>query len=437
MNETFVQHQHGYKKPKFDPRRFQWKKKFGSMNPSELPTDDFYVWFPKEVKDQGRVNACTACATTTAAEAQFGYPLDECFQYAASKRIAGNLADDGVTPDDACMAAIKFGLLKKADAPFKMTVDPVAKLIDLNNYPQITQIEAGSVREISKYSIDVDFDAIRAAMWQSKQGNFQTPIMVGTHWQYSWNSTGKDGIIRGYDRNAPGGDHEFVIIGQKTIDGLMYLVARNSYGESFGNNGECYFSREIVNTFEFARAFAPGNPQDYKDQLWTKMQRLYDLLYTLIKDFIASKDTMDNIRPTPQPIPQPAPKPTPIKPVSQYLWDTIENAHHSVRVICDEQGLSWNEKNLIAAVIGAESGYNARITNNNSNGTTDWGICQINDGKNKQGVPFWIGPGAYFASIDEVLSIPEKSVRFMIKQYRAGNLGYWYGYTNGSYKKYL
>ncbi len=427
-------HKQGYKKPKFDPRRFQWKKKFGSVNPSELPTDDFYVWFPKEVKNQGRINACTACATATAAEAQFGYPIDECFQYAASKRIAGNLIDDGVTPDDACMAAIKFGLLKKADAPFNMLVDPVEKLIDLNNYSQITQIEAGSVREISKYSIDVDFDAIRAAMWQSKQGNFQTPIMVGTHWQYSWNSTGKDGIIRGYDRSAPGGDHEFVIIGQKTIDGLMYLVARNSYGEGFGNNGECYFSREIVNTFEFARAFAPGNPQDYKDQLWTKMQRIYDMLYTLIKQFIESQKTTQNIQPAPAPTP--LPQPAPLKPTSPYLWDTIENAHHSVRVICDEQGLKLAEKNLIDAVIHQESGFNARITNKNKNLSTDWGICQINDGPPHK-KPWWIGPGCYFASIDEVLNVPEKSVRFMIEQYRKGNLGYWVAYSSGAYKQHL
>lgn len=116
-------------------------------------------------------------------------------------------------------------------------------------------------------------------------------------------------------------------------------------------------------------------------------------------------------------------------------WDNFENSRHSVRVICDEEGLTWEQKNLITAVIHAESGFNnkAKCLNKKKDGTissTDWGICQIND--------YWhIGQGKSFPSVDYVINNPDKVVRWMIKMYRGGSLKLWVAYTNGSYKKYL
>ncbi len=132
-----------------------------------------------------------------------------------------------------------------------------------------------------------------------------------------------------------------------------------------------------------------------------------------------------------------APDPLPAKPEAKepYNWDGFANSRHSVRVICDEEGLEWDEKNLITAVIHAESGFNnkAKCINKKKDGTvssTDWGICQIND--------YWhIGKGKSFESVEFVLSNPDKVVRWMIKMYRGGSLKLWVAYTNGSYKKYL
>lgn len=122
----------------------------------------------------------------------------------------------------------------------------------------------------------------------------------------------------------------------------------------------------------------------------------------------------------------------------QKQWGTVSAARHSVRVICDEEGLSFPNKNIISAVIEAESRFNIKAKNSsNKNGTTDWGICQFNDGKNRQGVPYWIGPGADFVSSEEVLSNPDKCVRVMIREFKKGNLKWWSAYNNGSYKKYL
>ena len=114
-------------------------------------------------------------------------------------------------------------------------------------------------------------------------------------------------------------------------------------------------------------------------------------------------------------------------PVIVNEWDTPEKAKHSARVIMDTFGLLWSEKDLLCAVIQAESGFNTKAVNQQ---TKDYGICQINSF-------YWIGEGKYFASIEEVLNKPEKSVKFMVEQYKAGHLDYWVAYKNLSYKRYL
>lgn len=121
--------------------------------------------------------------------------------------------------------------------------------------------------------------------------------------------------------------------------------------------------------------------------------------------------------------------------MKKYEWDTPEKARHSVRVICDEEGLTVAEKNLICAVIMAESAFKntARCDNRNAAGvitSSDYGICQIN-------TRYHIGKGLSFPSVQYVLENPDKVVRWMIKMYRMGHLNWWVAYVNGSYKKFL
>ncbi len=121
--------------------------------------------------------------------------------------------------------------------------------------------------------------------------------------------------------------------------------------------------------------------------------------------------------------------------ISPYEWSDREKARHSCRVVMDEFNLSKIQKDILCAIIEAESGFDPKATHKNFNkngilASTDWGICQINDF-------YWIGKGKYFASIGEVLNFPEKSVRFMCERFRAGQLSLWTAYKNGNYKRYL
>lgn len=123
---------------------------------------------------------------------------------------------------------------------------------------------------------------------------------------------------------------------------------------------------------------------------------------------------------------------TPSEP-PKLLWDTPKQAWHSVRVICDEMRLTYDQKNEICYTIWGESNFNIKaIGKPNKNGTRDYGLCQYNNGTNAKGVPFWIGEGATFASVEEVMSNPEKCVRVMIKTYLAGNIRWWYGHQGYS-----
>lgn len=125
----------------------------------------------------------------------------------------------------------------------------------------------------------------------------------------------------------------------------------------------------------------------------------------------------------------------PIPPTPKYLWDTVDNARHSARVIGDEEGISIFGKDTVCATIMGESGFNNKAINYNK-GTdgktlsTDWGICQINDA-------YHIGQGKDFPSVAYVLGNPDVAVRFMIRMYKAGKLNLWVAYSSGAYRKYM
>lgn len=119
------------------------------------------------------------------------------------------------------------------------------------------------------------------------------------------------------------------------------------------------------------------------------------------------------------------------------------NGRHSVRVLCDDMGLTVAEKNVIAACVMQESGFmnllpdGTPVFHENMVGSrlasTDWGIVQCND--------YWhIGPKSDFPSVQYVVDNPEVMVRWMIQLSKEGKLNLWasYGPTgNGPYKQWL
>lgn len=123
-----------------------------------------------------------------------------------------------------------------------------------------------------------------------------------------------------------------------------------------------------------------------------------------------------------------------------YDWSIPVMAHHNVRVICDQEGLDYGQKQILAACVMQESGFNIHATNKNMGRDSfghpiilseDWGIVQIND--------HWhIGPGKDFPSPQYVIDNPEACVRYMCRYYKShGDLMAWSSYKFGAYKKFL
>lgn len=178
--------------------------------------------------------------------------------------------------------------------------------------------------------------------------------------------------------------------------------------------------------FDFAMAWTiKKNDNPKEGWLWTLIKSLFKV----------------GSNPTPQ-----HPEKLTVALPSQYLWDTQDNARHSVRLICDEMlpivrsvsvnGKLYMPKDIICAVIMGESQFYNDVVNKNKDPktgqvtSTDWGICQIND--------YWhIGQGKDFPSVQYVLDNPEMAVRWMINMYKAGKINLWCAYVNGSYKRWL
>jgi len=86
------------------------------------------------------------------------------------------------------------------------------------------------------------FDMIRDYIWREKM-----PVVIGMKWFTSFNNRF---LTRGViPTKAPSGDasgHAILAIGFKMINGHEYLVCKNSWGSSWGDNGLIYLPKGFV-----------------------------------------------------------------------------------------------------------------------------------------------------------------------------------------------
>lgn len=176
------------------------------------------------------------------------------------------------------------------------------------------------------------------------------------------------------------------------------------------------------------------------------LQDLFSLLKSLLQIFWRADEVKDapmNREETVKPLPEPQNSPTTNEKPEVLLWDTPKHTWHSVRVMCDNAGLSFTQKNIICACIWQESNFYNYLPNgkpvrgdNIRNGvvtSSDWGLIQVNDTKG-----WHIGPGLRYSSVQDVLDHPERGVAWMIQTMKTtGRLQPWASYTSGAYKKHL
>ena len=395
----------------------------------DLPKDvpDFILdggWANNHVQEE---DDCSAFAMMLMRELRENIELDREFQFAAMKSQTGDPESFGGDLRDAAAVPVKIGALPYALRPVSLIGKPLSFLRYIANWGNVKgllelarQHPAKSYAFIRPQGMDA-FDSIAGTMYYWLQKGEKRAVGFGTWWDWSLS----DYIIDKWTGRGTG--HAMTYIGKLTVNGVPYLVAQQNYGASAGKNGVHLFSREVVNeSFKVFGAvlFTSFTP----DELRTMMENGYKLdadatqgilkaimlfvvdLLTQLKDKLRGKKTG-----------------------CVMLWDTPEHIRRNVRVMCDEAGLSLATKNIICAIIKQESNWNPNvISKTNFDGTRDWGLLQINDHKG-----YHIGAGLYFASTDEVLNNPQKSVQFIIQMAKAKRLDLWSSYKFGHYLKWL
>lgn len=276
------------------------------------------------------------------------------------------------------------------------------------------------------------FDGARSAMTL-----LSAPLSMGTTWFPEWEPVGNgiygalksDGILPmpAAENLTRQNGHNYEVVGWKQINGQPYLILLSWQGANFGDNGKVYMSREVCNAvldvwgtqlFRFTKA----TPADVQTIKRSTLEVLLDLYNRLIA-FITSSGNSVPVIPSPA-----VPKPPVVPP--KYDWSNPTAARHSVRVLCDEEGLTLEQKNTLCATIACESGFKISTVHPNiANGkiaSTDFGIGQWND--------FYHG---HEITPDEALHNPEKAVRLMIAYWKRGQRGLWVCYSKNLYQKYL
>lgn len=197
----------------------------------------------------------------------------------------------------------------------------------------------------------------------------------------------------------------------------------DSYQGNNPSNPQSFLKKlTLDHNIEFAKRYALTIPTPEQNWIIELIKSLFSLIGLYKKKQVIASQADSTVPPVIPSVPPAASTP-------KYLWDNFANSVHSVRVICDEQGLNLSQKNLICAVIHAESGFKNEAKHVNPS-STDWGICQIND-------YYHIGVKKDFPTVQYVLDNPDKAVIFMINMYKAGKLVLWEAFKNGSYMKYL
>jgi len=206
----------------------------------ELP-DNFIIGFPK-VKDQKDSDFCAAFASCSASELQED-DTELCpeWTFAVAKYLSGENPDTfGLDLRTAMKAHQKFGALEKKDSPFSLENKPQSFLRNINNWPDELYKKAIKHKKESFFYVTGpydNYDNIRASMWKFR--NEKRAVVFGVIFSWSLSQVFMDTY------QNKGGGHALCNIGFTP----KCLYIQNSYGESAGEAGRHYFSREVINRF--------------------------------------------------------------------------------------------------------------------------------------------------------------------------------------------
>ena len=432
---------------KRDSRLFNYQHNFGTTT-IFLPTL-FVDSGDQPVQPIGNVQ-CTVYTATDVGKGENGkdYPIDDVWN---EMLIQGKASTSGASPQDAFAAMTS---------------------LYSSDFTSYYQTDVGI--------FDFFFN-VKSAIQNEYNLGRKRPNGCGTYWYQEWNGLSPGSIMPMPKTKVS--NHEWEVTGWDELHGDMfrikawtgcyYWIPREVFNFAMD---DCYgtvaltlatSSQEVI---DFNKAISVSKWNLLMDTCYNILQSIKALfalpLTPAVENVITSQENNldkimleNNIPPTtdfnnPPEAPQPQISPVPDQPapISSLDWSTPLNSRHSVRVICDDEGLSVADKNDLCATVDAESGFKTTaVCLNLSNGTaistdmagkdteianaktrgltvssTDFGICQWND--------YYHGKEI---TPDEAVNNPEMAVRLMCQYWKRGQQSQWVGFSSGNYKQYL
>lgn len=216
-----------------------------TIKPAPQGVVDLRPYF-SAIKNQGKQGACLAFSFSSIAEYTMNtqhkknVDFSEAFLYYETRRYAGCTAMDiGSTLSDAANVLLQEGICLESFMPYNeydYTTPPTSQAFsNAQNY---------KVEDI--YLIQNDLDVLRTVLYNGY------PIAISTVIFSSFGS-GKNGIIpmpqkreiQNYQYSGrTHGYHAMVIVGYD--DDKKHFIVRNSWGNTFGDDGYCYMPYDYV-----------------------------------------------------------------------------------------------------------------------------------------------------------------------------------------------
>lgn len=203
-----------------------------------LPSEDPQGFKPLEVFDQDKTRMCEACAVTSIAELAHSKLFEPSYTLAKACQIKGT-TKGGITMSQ-ISEAVKRGFLPKDIAPYSLQNDGIDFVSNWSNWPSTLEAEAKKYapkRVERVWGIYPTFELICGALMKH-------PVLLGVYWQQEWEKE-PGGIVTSAHQNLKLFPHAVVAIGQKTINGTVYLEILNSFGLDSGKNGRFYLPRKV------------------------------------------------------------------------------------------------------------------------------------------------------------------------------------------------